>query len=271
MHGPAQVGTLGAGFVSGYMTLIPPEWQSAFGGPALTGNCCLSVISRTSYGPAAFVFDPAAVGDSVPVPDSPLVYYPSSHPTLGTWGDSWDPSWGIVWDGSTMIRGIIFPDDSRSVLFFGTQGVGGFCYGEGTSDPSLAGKPTPDGTIWCYDPGNPYKGTHGYPYTAMVWAYDAKELLAVKQGEKQPWEVTPYATWPLTLPFGSATIGGAAYDAATGTIYVSQQFGNGSEPVIHAFTVENLSVMAPESSTLLLVSTGLVGVVLRRQRRGRKA
>ena len=94
--GPYQVGTLGAGFVSGYMTLIPQEWQSAFGGPALTGNCCLSVITRTSYGPAAFVFDPAAVGDIVPVPASPLVYYPSSHPTIGAWKDSWDPSRGIV-------------------------------------------------------------------------------------------------------------------------------------------------------------------------------
>ena len=69
----------------------------------------------------------------------------------------------------------------------------------------------------------------------MVWAYDANELLAGKQGQKQPWEVTPYATWPLTWPFGSATLGGAAYDAVTGTIYVSQQFGNGSDPVIHVF------------------------------------
>jgi len=234
-RGPAQVGTLGAGFVSGYMTLIPLEWQSAFGGPALTGNCCLSIISRTSYGPAAFVFDPATVGGTTPVPDSPLVYYPSSHPTLGTWGDSWNPSGGVFWDGSTVIRGLVFPSGSRSVLFFGTQGVGGFCYGEGTSDPRLAGKPTPDGTIWCYDPDDPYKGTHGYPYTPMVWAYDANELLAGKQGQKQPWEVTPYATWPLTWPFGSATLGGAAYDAVTGTIYVSQQFGNGSDPVIHVF------------------------------------
>src|SRR5207244_1118794 len=40
------------GFVSGYMAAIPSEWQSSLGGTALTGNCCLSIISRTSYGPA---------------------------------------------------------------------------------------------------------------------------------------------------------------------------------------------------------------------------
>ncbi|MFH0825588.1 MAG: hypothetical protein V2B18_22770, partial [Pseudomonadota bacterium] len=49
-------------FIDGYMTEIPPEWTSKFGGPALTGNCCLSIISRTSLGPAASVFDPDDLG-----------------------------------------------------------------------------------------------------------------------------------------------------------------------------------------------------------------
>ena len=148
-----------------------------------------------------------------------------------------------------MIRGLVFPSHSRSVLFFGTQGIGGFCYGQGTSDPSLAGQPVPGstGVIYCYDPDDSYKGTHAYPYTAMVWAYDANDLLAVKQGQKQPWEVKPYATWTLPLPFTSPRIGGAAYDPATGKIYVSQQFGNGTDPVMHVFTVKT-----PISSALSL-------------------
>ena len=36
-------------------------------------------------------------------------------------------------------RGVVFPVGGRSVLFFGTQGIGEFCYGEGTDDPTLAG------------------------------------------------------------------------------------------------------------------------------------
>ena len=70
-----------------------------------------------------------------------------------------------------------------------------------------------------------------------VWAYDAKSLLAVRRGSKHPWQVKPYATWKLRLPFGSSQIGGASYDPKSGLIYVSQQYGDGTEPVIHALKV----------------------------------
>src|SRR5206468_3120171 len=91
-----RVGRLGAGVVSGYLAEIPVAWRALFGGPALTGNCCLAIISRTSYGPAAFVFDPADLGRADPVPARPLVYYPSPHPAIGNWSDSWNPERGIL-------------------------------------------------------------------------------------------------------------------------------------------------------------------------------
>ena len=69
------------------------------------------------------------------------------------------------------------------------------------------------------------------------WGYDGVDLYAVHTGAKQPWEVKPYATWTLSLPFGSSSIGGAAYDAAHGLIYISQQYANGADPVNHAFKV----------------------------------
>src|SRR5262249_50917062 len=78
--GPFRVGPLGAGFYSGYFGLVPEEWQSALGGPVLTGNCCLSIISRTSFGPAAFAIDPTSIENRQSA--APLVYYPSHHPTL---------------------------------------------------------------------------------------------------------------------------------------------------------------------------------------------
>jgi hypothetical protein len=238
-----QVGGLGAGFVSGYMTQIPAAWQSAFGGPALTGNCCLSIISRTSYGPAAFVFNPTDLGAKNPVPATPLVYYPSTNPTLGAWNASWNPSAGILFNGTTTIRAIIFPHNSSSVLFIGRQGVGTFCYGTGGASGGD-----------CYDPDDSSKGTHAYPYAAMVWAYHVNDLLAAKNGQKQPWNVKPYATWTLTLPFGSTTIGGATYDPTTGNIYVSQQYGNGVDPVIHILTVKaSASIGSLSSPTNLRV------------------
>src|ERR1700730_7719448 len=56
--GPYRVGSSGAGFYSGYMTTIPSDWQAKLGAPAMTGNCCLSIISRTSFGPSVSAWDP---------------------------------------------------------------------------------------------------------------------------------------------------------------------------------------------------------------------
>jgi hypothetical protein len=236
-YGLYQVGRTGAGMVSGFMAEVPPEWRARLGGPVLTGNCCIPIISRTSFGPAASAFDPAKLGVAAATPAVPLVYYPQDHTTIGAWDASWDPPHGVFFGGGTTIRGVVFPRGSRSVLFFGTQGVGKFCYGGGTKDKSLDRKPTPDGTIYCYDPDDSSKGTHAYPYVAQVWAYDALDLAAVRKRQKRPWQVKPYATWSLSLPFGSPRIGGAALDPERGLVYVSQQYGSGSEPVIHVFKV----------------------------------
>ena len=232
-----RLGTLGAGMVSGFMALVPPPWQTLLGGPVLTGNCCIPIISRTSFGPAAFAFDPARLGGRGPVPVTPLLYYPQQHTTLGAWDANWDPARGIVFGGGTRVRGMVFPVGTRSLLYFGTQGVGPFCYGEGTDNKSLNRKPTPDGTIWCYDPDASAKGTHAYPYQPEVWAYDAGDLAAVRGRSKRPWQLRPYATWRLPLALPSPQIGGAAYDPAHNLIYISQQFGNGTDPVIDVFQV----------------------------------
>lgn len=218
VQGMFELGDLGAGFVSGYMTHIPAEWQDDFGGSAITGNCCIPIISRTSYGPAAFVFDPADLGVENPVPVTPLVYYPSENP-LAEWNAT-----SPLFNGSTSITGVVFPENSRSVLFFGRHGTGTFCYGTGED---------------CNDPVNSSNGTHAYPYIYQVWAYDVLDLLAVKNGTLQAWAVQPYATWELDFPFeeDSKEIGGVAYNPATRQIYVSQQKVEGLDryPVMHVF------------------------------------
>jgi hypothetical protein len=226
--GPIRVGPLGAGFYSGYMGLIPTEWQAKLGGPALTGNGGLGIISRTSYGPAAFAFDPSAMNSDGA---KALVYYPSDHTTLGPWSGA-----SQYYSGSDTINGIVLPKGTSSILFFGRHG-GSFCYGTGTSDQSKAGQQVGDGSTYCYDPDNGSKGVHGYPYSSFVWAYDANDLAAVRTGAKQPWDVVPYAGWSLSGM--GANVGGAAYDPATNRIYVSERGGDGDRPKIHVFTVTN--------------------------------
>jgi hypothetical protein len=238
VRGPYRVAAPGAGFVSGYFALVPGEWQAALGGPVLNGQCCLAIISRTSYGPALFALDPTQIGLRDPSPATPLLYYPSDHPTLGQWGAT-----GSMFNGSTQMGGVVFPDGTRSVLFFGRQGLGPFCYGESTNDPDKHGTRVPGSSAddYCYDPTSGSKGTHAYPYAYYVWAYDAADLASVKSGQRRPWDVKPYAAWRLDLgPFGtpSGIINGVAYDPKTGWIYIAQDHGDGSYPLIHVFTVK---------------------------------
>ncbi len=218
--GPYQVGDW-AGIVSGYMGLIPPEWQAAFGGPALTGQCCISIISRTSAGPAVSVFDPDQIGVTDPLPAQRLLAYPLAHPLAPV------DTQNNLFNLATNIKGIAFPQGSRSLLFFGRQGVGPYCYGTGGAA----------GMGDCFDPVDSSKGTHAYPYVHQVWAYDALDLLAVKSGQKQTWEIRPYAVWQLADmdAGGGATINGATFDPSTGRVYITEQFGE--DPQVHVYEI----------------------------------
>jgi len=93
------------------------------------------------------------------------------------------------------------------------------------------------------------RGTHAYPLASIVWAYDVNDFIAVKQGQKRPWDVKPYATWSLELPFqsqmvngiemGAFEIQGAAYDPLTRRLFVSAYRGDGPSPLIHVFILKN--------------------------------
>jgi hypothetical protein len=223
--GPYRVGKKGAGFYSGYMTAVPPEWRDKLGAPAMTGNCCLSIISRTSYGPSVSAWDPENTGINARI----LLAYDRDHQTLGSYGESGSHP---VFNGTTRITGIFFPAGTASVLFYGSTGVGNYCYGEAAA---------------CNDPSNNWKGEHAYPYRAYIWAYDANDLAAVRSGSKRAYEVKPYTTWELS-EFGTVgadfATGGAAYDPATGRVYLSQIAGDGALPLVHVYRITSSHTMA---------------------------
>ena len=66
VQGLFKIGNLRTGYTSGYMGFVPSGWQAAFGGNALAGNCCLSIITRTSFGPAVFAFNLAMLAALIP-------------------------------------------------------------------------------------------------------------------------------------------------------------------------------------------------------------
>jgi hypothetical protein len=248
-----------ASFVSGWMTDIPADLHADLGGPALTGNGSLSVLSRTSFGPAAFAFDPARLGTEDDVPVTPLLYYPEEHQTLNANG-YFSHSPHTVWNSTTKMAGMTMISGSRSILYFGYHGIGKHGYGQPSDNPIYADVcRAPDACImgpeeWpvCEDPshcttgrkGLPFdpqcigsgsdgcfydptemgaKGPHAYPYVYQVWAYDADELASVKNGFKEPWDVQPYAVWQLPFPVTPTHLfgGAAAYDSVRGKLYVT--------------------------------------------------
>lgn len=264
------------GFVAGFMSLVPDNsgiggtnWQTRLGGPALTGQGSLSIISRTSFGPAAFAFDPARLGIDNPVTATPLLYYSQAHPTLGSDGvvGATNPPYG--YNSDTKFGGMIMIPGTQTILYVGKQGIGPYYYGIGTNDPDAV---TP-GSVY-YDPVVPAHGSHSYPYTYQIWAYDAADLADARTGTYtvtnedfaagrfitgrspnntvlavgqtvSPWNVKPYTSW--TLPFAWAYTqsygGGVAYDPSSQTLYISasESLKEGCcsvLPLIHAFHVD---------------------------------
>ena len=218
----------------GYMTLIPSEWQALLGGPAVTGKGGLPIISTNGCGPSATVFDPADVGVTNPIPGTTVLFYPLADPLYAV-----DSTNGFFVLG-TEIVGIAFPRGSRSVLFFGKHGTGPYCYGCGCDSGTL-GSPTCATTVdcpeYCYDPADGSKGTHAYPYRHQVWAYDATQLVNVKNGTVQASDVQPYAIWRMDEmdTSGSASMVGAAYDPDSSRLYVAE--GYGEEPHVHVYRI----------------------------------
>jgi hypothetical protein len=225
-----------SGFVAGYMALVPPEWQTRLGGPAITGQCCVAIISRTSWGPAAFAWNPADLTRGRAANAIPLVYYDSAHHTLGR-HDASNPTFG----GTTLVAGVALISGTRTALFIGSNGRGPFCYGNGTGDRSLADSIGPDGARYCYDPSSSDKGQHAYPYHYQMWAYDLTDWAAVRSGRKDPWEPEPYGVWTFELPTPEATtrISGVAYDSERRRLFIAQRLadrdGYAYRAVLHVY------------------------------------
>ncbi|OGO25646.1 MAG: hypothetical protein A2W33_09375 [Chloroflexi bacterium RBG_16_52_11] len=201
----------------------------------------MSIIGRTSWGPSAFAMNPTDLGVTNPVPVTPLLYYNGDHPTLGPWGGT-----SAFFNGSTAIHGAVFPEGTRSILYFGRHGIGPWCYGTGTDNQSLHGQPAPGGTTYCYDPTDSSKGNHAYPYVYQVWAYDVNDFIAVKNAQKNPWDVMP-TVWTFEVPIQSSRAGGVAYDPSTQRIYLVAPRAEypGAYPVIHVFQVQAGTTVSP--------------------------
>ena len=156
------------------------------------------------------------------------MYYPSDHPTLGNYGTNSPLAPGEI-------KGIVFPEGTRSVLFFGARGAGTWCYGQGTLNKALDRQPNPGAgpnEMWCYDPEAPNDKGGRLSYRG-VWAYDAHDLAKVKLVHVGLESSVRYVAVTFPYPVVKTRIFGAAYLRLRG--YLSRALGEGILSVIHVY------------------------------------
>jgi hypothetical protein len=222
-----------AQFANGYMGQIPAEWQSLLGGAAFTGNSVMSINSMCSNGPSFFVFNPDDVNVKSPIPSIPLMYFPLSNPLASP-----DSANNLFSRADQYNAGIVFPSGTRSVLFFGRHGYGSPTYKQ---DDGCGGS----------------SGEGAAPYRRQITAFDANDLLAVKNGTKQPYSIRPYAWWTVTGPIdscGKFAYSGLTYDPATRRVFAALSYGE--VPEIHVWQVSG-SASGGDASSAPSAPSGL--------------
>lgn len=229
------------GFVAGWIIPVPGRWRGYLG-DALVGQGCVPVISRSSYGPAAFgrlIWSETGV-----IPAAELLYYDSAHQRLGDYGGS-----DLRFNQTAMISGGVIIGDW--LAFLGTIGESGYCYGHGTKNILLKGTTAPDGEKYCYDPvGPPDKGGHAETYRYQVWWYKIPDLLAAEH----PWDPLPIIEkLPISFP-GIVRLMGVASDGGnlvTLNQYAAENnFRVSGYPVAHVLRLTPPEPIAPPAPTL---------------------
>ena len=204
----------------GYMTEVPDQWKEWIGANYVTGAAGQNRIQFSSSGPALFSFNAInAAGSS----DKPLVYYPFGHALQ--WVDAANSAPQLLFNGTTKIEGVAFVPGTRSVIFIGSNGLSSIGYGVGSR---------------FNDQVRPYQGYHSQNgnYQYQIWAYDIDDFMSVRNGTKASWEIKPpsVVNFNLPTPEFSKYLGGTAFDASTGRLYISQKTaGPSATPIIHVY------------------------------------
>lgn len=215
------IGTVPPGLVKSQMGPIPPEWRQALGGPAFSTAGYTSIISRASYGAAFSVFDPAAVTRNG-FPMQMLLGCPDQIPSCRTW-TSWGPS-SNGFEGTELAGGTFIVPGTRTLVSIEREGSGGECYGYTTTNPALHGQPypSPEGVRYCYSLSDPLnqKGNKAYPYRLVAKLYDLADLVDVRLGVKQPWDIKQYATADMPGSSPSEFITSGAFNPVRNEYYL---------------------------------------------------
>jgi len=260
----------GAAHIAGWMSAVPSQWQSLLGGAYLAGNAPnYSINSRYPQGPTAFIFDPATL-TGVPsgvIATTTLMDTSLANPLYADFTDHENAQYNVfstngtpdftghtaadldvvvgsndLWTEKSQVGyGFIIPD-SRTYLTIGKSGghLSAIGYKARQNGQTKGSCPGP----CAYDAGDYYN---------YYWLWDVNDLLAVKNGSMQPYDVRPYDYGVFNAPFQENIFAGTqrhnpiiggAYDSATGLLYLTigggestSQFGN--KPLVVVYKINN--------------------------------
>lgn len=216
---------LGAGWISP----VPSEWHEAIGGKYLVGHANnISIRSRLSVGPSAYVFDPYQIVGSAsvpkPVPTEVLQVFPDTggqrlHEDLYNASGQ-----NNLWTELSRVHfGFIVPQ-TRTFFTVGRSGghhppagYDGVCYKSQDS-----GAPCPPGVEY----GGP-GASDPEDYYHFFWLWDVNHMLEVKNGKSAPYQARPYARGVFPTPPQFQTsgydrkIGGGSFDPESGLLFLT--------------------------------------------------
>ena len=277
----------GRAHAAGWMSPIPTEWQTLLGGEWITCNSSRYPInSRLPMGISAFVFDPDSLNGTPAgtIPTTTLLDYNLSDPLYADYpsyasahynlievngsthsGHTFEDADAIVGDNdlwtseSSADYGLIIPG-TRTYLTVGHSGGhnSGIGYKATQSNGNLCGGPCP------YDSED---------YYSYYWLWDVNDLLDVKNGVSDPYDVRPYAYGVFDVPFqydlyNDTTeihpVVGGTYDPVSKLIYLTIYDGASTGaydriPIIAAYKVKSyqmeIQAIQPSDSLFTGVDT----------------
>ena len=224
----------GAAKAAGWISELPPEWQSALERTHLSGSSSGDpIISRLSVGPSAYAVDAQeivnAASRGAAIGSTKLLEFSLGNPLARDLYN--DAGSNDLWTHTAKaVYGFVVP---------GTRTYATFGHVSGT-ESGLGYKITQDDGTECAGYCS-RKADDRYNY---YWFWDMNDLLDVKAGAKLGHDVRPYAYGKFDVPFQNGSfqsIAGGSFDSGDGTLYFSVDRANNTlgqydnPPVIAAF------------------------------------
>lgn len=258
----------GEAHLAGWISAIPLEWQNTLDGEYLAGNSSKYPInSRSPMGVSAFVFDPSDLVNNTSgvIPSTTLLDYDLDNPLYADYDSYANAHYNLVEVNGNTDPGHTFEDadaivgnnilwTSESQASFGFIVPGTRTYmsigSSGGHNSGIGYKATQNNGNLCGGPC-PYDADDVYNY---YWLWDLDDLLDVKNGTIEPYEVRPYDSGELTVPlqyddYYSAPefhpIIGGDFDPVSGILYLTLYDGGASgspystNPAVVAYRIES--------------------------------